>query len=119
MVALLEIIDIRKDLISIISNKERSSMPYRIFRIHTEDNRSKLLDLTIHAKTRLGAAIIFMDWCLNKSDVPNYWESFIDDFTDDESIQHRIEVIINEMFEVGTDNIIIEIMEPETLTLSI
>lgn len=114
---------LRDDLIELIQEEEYSDAPLRTFRIQSYLDYKKALNLTIQAKTQLGAIIAYADWSLKddnaKSEMSLQWEYLVDSIkeeSEDISIQLHADELVELMFGGGDDNIIVEVTNLETLT---
>lgn len=115
---------LRDDLIEFVREREYSDAPLRTFRIQSYVDYKKALNLTIQAKTQVGAIIAYADWSLKednaKSEMSLQWEVLVDileqDPPKDTSIQGCVEKLIDVMFGGGDDNIIVEVTDLETIT---
>lgn len=110
---------LRSELLDTIASQENGDDSIKFFRVHPTDANSKIISVTIQTKTKLGACIVFMDWCLHKTDMPDYWGTFVDEFSEGNySIQRCAKQIIKDMFEGCFDYFLVEISEDVSLTLS-
>lgn len=116
---------LRDDLLEFIQEEEHSDAPLRTFRITSYIDEKAAADLTIHAKTQLGAVIAFADWGSktdeNRRIFAFHWNFLLDTAEGEEdvenpSIQYKAEKLVKLMFEGGDDNHIVEVTAPEILT---
>jgi hypothetical protein len=123
-------IKLRSNLLELIREDEHSDLPTKKFRIkkyyiQPSLNDNTELELTIKAKTRIGAVIAYADWYVKK-DTPIFWRHFIDTLREEKlmennelkpgiSIQQCADVLVEEMFSGNTDDVIVEII-PKTIS---
>ena len=86
--------ELREALLALIYEEEHSAELAKTFRIQSNTDPYSTNNITIEAKTRLGAVIAFADW----HDV--YWDYFIEELEDedDKSIQNYAQVLVQKMF---------------------
>lgn len=127
---------LREELLEFIREEEFSDAPLKTFRVDSYIDSETAINLTITAKTQLGAIIALADWCdENDGKMCISWEYFLgvvegdDNFVDviareedvaeeaeDSSIKHHADELIKLMFQGGDDNHIAEVTNPVTLT---